>query len=135
MCIKDIAALRYPDDKTLITAYAFEIAEACLKGELDFIHGVLSHDWRWLCDHPEHETINNLPLDHETSLWPGSPEYSNVNSCWCLESEWVGDEQPKPAYKYNDPLSKLKRFNANNWGSEAFNFYRFDYADGGAMFY
>ncbi|MDD5276444.1 MAG: hypothetical protein PHR16_10235 [Methylovulum sp.] len=134
LSIIDIASLRYANDKDLIKPYAFEIAEACLKGELDFIHDVLSLDWRFICDNPEQGAMLGLPLDYETSPWPGSPEYSDINSGCCLESEWLGDGQPKPAYKYNDPLSRLRRFNANNWGHDAFNHLRCDYAEGGRCF-
>lgn len=130
LSIKDIALLRYKDDEDSIKPYAYAIAEACLTGELDFIHGIRAHDLRWLYDHPETETILELPLDYETSPWPGSEAYSDIDSAWCLESEWTGDPHPKPAYKYNDNAAKLRRLYANNHNSAAYDFYRFNYAIG-----
>ncbi|KJV07020.1 hypothetical protein VZ94_07420 [Methylocucumis oryzae] len=129
LCISDIATLRYSTEKELIEHYSFQIAEACLAGELEY-KMPRPLDWGWLCEHPEQKPMLEVTIDYESSPLHDSPEYENEKSCWYLESEWEGDSEPKPAYKYQDPLSKLKRFNANNWNSSAFEVYRYEYATG-----
>ncbi|POZ51169.1 hypothetical protein [Methylovulum psychrotolerans] len=162
LSIKDIATLRYRGNQKLIDDYAFEIAEACLKPMgIDYFHEVRHFDWRWLCEHPEHKLQLLCPLvgcddikhfsfnperelDELQLLLPlvGRDELkhlvseSDLCSPFALESEWEGDTHPMPAFKYNDTLSRYKRFYCNNRGengrdSDAFTKYRWAYANDG----
>lgn len=131
LSIKDIASLRYPEDKVLSKAYAFEIAEACLQGELDYIHPIRNMTWQWLCDNPGLSGFSSIRVINcnEDAFYPGSPEYNDNESPFLLEHEWKGEPEPRPAYKYNDTLSRLKRFNFFN--KDAFDIARYDYATHG----
>lgn len=133
--INDIALLRwYPDAdyQKIAELYAYDIADACMQGEINCFHAIRQHDWQWLCEHPEYKGIHDLPLINcdETKFYPGSEQYNNTDSIFCLVKEWSGDQEPRPSYKYNDKLSKLKRFYCNNYDSEVFKWHRFEYATG-----
>lgn len=136
LSIIDIASLRYANDKDLIKPYAFDIADACLNGELNFLHGVQSLDWRFICDNPDINPAGGFPAPFIgcDELLGDINCQNDSSSVYCLESEWNGVDEPPPAFKKNDIASKRKRFFHNNYRSSAFDLLRCGYAEGGRCF-
>ncbi|MDD2723418.1 MAG: hypothetical protein PHH59_05250 [Methylovulum sp.] len=141
--IMDIARLRYSEqDSDSIKSYAFDIAEACLAGEINYFHERRQSDWRWLCENPNAIPDLRYPLigcDEiiRVGFFESDGTVESVGTVLDeLESEWDGKSEP-PAFKNNDPKSRYDRFYRNNRykdgfrDSDAFVGYRWDYAEGG----